>query len=90
MMRLTDLPPQVLRPQSWPMWVVIAYTGKTGNIHLGKTFVRADSESRACELGKSALRLIGVRGRFVVNAKPYYPWLDGALNGYVGYSKEGA
>ncbi len=78
-----DIPQSVLYPAGWNQWRVVAYTGKRGDIQLGETFVRADSESAACELGKTALRLIGVRGRFVVNAKPYYPWFDPAMLGYI-------
>jgi hypothetical protein len=68
------------------MWKVIAYTGKRGDIHMGRTFVRASCESSAISTGKAALRLIGVRGRYVVNVSRYYPWLDRELAGYIGYS----
>jgi hypothetical protein len=65
------------------MWRVSAYTGKNRNIDLGDTFVRADSESHAKELGRKALRLTGVRGSFQVSVRPYYPWLDRDLLGFV-------
>lgn len=75
-----------LRPSPWFTWRAVAYTGKRGDIKLGETFLRASTEAEALALGKSALRLIGVRGRFVVNVSPYYPWLDVAFQGYVGVS----
>ena len=84
-MKLSDIPTSVLRPSNWQQWKVIAYRGKTGDIRLGQTFVRAHSEAEAVELGRKALKLTGIRGRFVANASPYYPWLDIALQGYVGY-----
>lgn len=81
-----DIPAEVLRPKDWTMWKVIAYRGKTGDVRLGETFVRAATESQARELGKSALRMIGVRGRYVVNASLYYPWFDSRLAGWVGFA----
>ena len=84
----SEIPESVLRPEAWPMWKVVAYTGKRGDIHLGKTFVRAHSESIAIATGKAALRLIGVRGRYVVNVSRYYPWFDSELAGYVLYSRK--
>jgi len=86
MKTIKDIPEEILRPSNWSMWEVVAYRGKSGDVHVAKTFVRAASERSACELGKSALRLLGVRGRYVVNAKVYYPWLDTALQGYVGFA----
>jgi hypothetical protein len=83
---VSEIPQSVLRPQHWTMWKAIAYTGKTGDTKLGETFVRALSEESALVLGKSALRVIGIRGRFVVNVSPYYPWCDSALQGFLGYS----
>jgi hypothetical protein len=35
------------------------------------------------ELGKSALRTIGIRGRYQVEARHYFPWKDFAFLGYV-------
>lgn len=64
-------------------WQVIAYTGKNRNIVLGKSYVRAQSEAKAIELGKTALRLIGVRGRFNVQASRYAPWKDWAFSGFI-------
>lgn len=87
MVKSSEIPAEVLRPPQWPMWRVTGYTGKRGDIRRGQTFVRADSESKAIELGKAALRMLGVRGRYVVNASRYYPWLDLALDGYYGYSE---
>jgi len=81
-----DIPVSVLRPEHWDKWEVKAFCGKSGDIHLGTTFVKADTEERAKELGKSALRLIGVRGRFVVNARHYLPWYDPAMAGFIGFS----
>jgi hypothetical protein len=86
MIKVEDIPESVVRPKHWQMWRVIAYRGKTGDIHLGQTFVRAGSETQACELGETALRMLGVRGRYVVNASVYYPWLDRELHGYVGFA----
>lgn len=68
------------------MWKVIAYRGKNGDIRLGQTFVRATTEAQACELGKTALRMLGVRGRYVVNAHRYYPWFDHLTAGYVCFA----
>jgi hypothetical protein len=87
MVKSADIPAEVLRPPQWPMWRVFAYTGKRGDIQRGQTFVRASSEAQAVELGKSALRMLGIRGRYVVNASRYYPWLDTALQGYYCYSE---
>jgi hypothetical protein len=81
-----DIPDEILKPKNWPMWRVIAYRGKSGDVHLAETFVRSSSELRAIEIGKSALRMLGVRGRYVVNASRYYPWLDRKLAGYVGFA----
>ena len=67
----------------WQMWRVRAYTGKNRNIHLGDSFVRADTEQQAMELGKSALRITGVRGAYRVEAVPYHPWADWAFTGFV-------
>ena len=64
-------------------WQVIAYAGKNRDVMLGRSYVRAVSESQAMELGKSALRLIGVRGRFRVQAVPYAPWNDWAFAGFI-------
>lgn len=64
-------------------WQVIAYAGKNRNVMLGRSYVRAASESQAMELGKTALRLIGVRGRFCVQAVPYAPWTDWAFAGFI-------
>lgn len=70
-------------PIYWDQWKAVAYTGKRGDIRLGETFVRASDAIRAKELGKRALRLIGVRGRFVVNVVPYYPWLDPVMRRFI-------
>ena len=64
-------------------WKVTAYTGKNRNVLLGSSYVRADSESQALELGKRALRLIGVRGSFRVSASRYDPLRDLAFSGFV-------
>jgi hypothetical protein len=64
-------------------WKVTAYTGKNRDKVLGQSFVKACSESQAIELGRRALRLIGVRGRFQVSASPYSPLRDLAFLGYV-------
>ena len=82
-----EIPESVLRPPNWPMWRVFAYTGKRGDKHLGETFVRAHDEASAIAIGKLALRLIGIRGRYVVNASRYYPWFDRKLAGFVSYSE---
>jgi hypothetical protein len=84
--RVEDIPANVLRPEKWDRWEVKAFTGKSGDIHLGTTFVRADNEEKAKELGKSGLRLIGVRGRFVVYASHHLPWYDSAMAGFVGFA----
>jgi hypothetical protein len=85
MIKPADIPDSVMRPQVWTMWRVVAYTGKNGDRKLGETFVRAFSEQAAKEIGKVALRMTGIRGRYVVNASPYYPWRDLAFQGFIGY-----
>lgn len=64
-------------------WVATAYAGKNRDIDLGKTFVRADSEDEARQLGHKALRLTGVRGRFRVSVRRYEPWRDLAFRGFI-------
>ena len=64
-------------------WQVIAYAGKNRDVMLGRSYVRAATESQAVELGKTALRLIGVRGRFRVQAVRYSPLNDWAFAGFV-------
>jgi hypothetical protein len=64
-------------------WKVTAYTGKNRNVLLGSSYVLADSESEAIDLGKQALRLIGVRGAFRVSATRYSPLRDLAFQGFV-------
>lgn len=64
-------------------WQVIAYSGKNRNVVLGKSYVRAATAAQAVDLGKSALRLIGVRGRFNVDAIPYSPLGDWSFSGFI-------
>ena len=64
-------------------WQVIAYAGKNRDVMLGRSYVRAATELQAMELGKTALRLIGVRGRFQVQALRYSPWKDWAFAGFI-------
>ena len=64
-------------------WQVIAYSGKNRNVILGKSYVRASTAAQAVDLGRSALRLIGVRGRFNVDAIPYSPLGDWAFSGFI-------
>lgn len=64
-------------------WKVTAYTEKNRNVLLGASYVRADSESQAIDLGKRALRLIGIRGAFRVSASRYDPLRDLAFNGFI-------
>ena len=64
-------------------WQVIAYSGKNRNVVLGKSYVRAATAAEAVDLGRSALRLIGVRGRFNVDAIPYSPLLDWSFSGFI-------
>jgi hypothetical protein len=64
-------------------WKVTAYTGKNRNIILGSSFVLAISERDAVELGKTALRMIGVRGAFNVYATLYSPLRDWAFSGFI-------
>jgi hypothetical protein len=70
----------------WDQWKVTTYTGKRRDIILGSTFVRARSEQHARELGKSALKLIGIRGKFNVSAAQYFPWRDIAFLNYIARS----
>ena len=60
-------------------WKVIAYTGKRGQIRLGESYVRADSEEHAREVGRQAFK---VRGKFFVHAIPYDPSQDRELLAY--------
>ena len=64
-------------------WEVAAYTGKNRDKVLGRTWVRAISESQAMDLGRRALRITGVRGSFRVEAFRYSPLHDLAFLGYV-------
>jgi hypothetical protein len=64
-------------------WKVTAYTGKNRNMILGSSFVLATSERDAIELGKQALRMIGVRGLFSVYATAYNPLRDWAFCGFI-------
>jgi hypothetical protein len=64
-------------------WKVTAYTGKHRDKILGHSWVRASSEQQAIELGRRALRLIGVRGSFRVSASLYSPLSDWVFAGYV-------
>jgi hypothetical protein len=64
-------------------WKVTAYTGKNRDKVLGQTWVKACTESQAVDLGRRALRLVGVRGRFQVSASQYSPLGDLAFIGYV-------
>jgi hypothetical protein len=64
-------------------WKVTAYTGKNRDKRLGRSWVKADTESQAVELGRRALRMIGVRGRFQVSASEYSPLRDMDFLGYV-------
>ena len=64
-------------------WQIIAYTGKNRNVIVGRTYVRAATASKAIELGRAALRLIGVRGRFNVEAVAYDPSSDWAFSGFI-------
>lgn len=64
-------------------WKVTAYTGKNRDIILGHSWVLADSEQHAMELGRKALKITGVRGTFRVSASRYSPLNDVAFIGYV-------
>ena len=64
-------------------WKVTAYTGKHRDKILGKTYVMAATETDAMELGKKALRLIGVRGSFRVSVRLYSPLQDFDFGKYV-------
>lgn len=74
-----------LNPEGWNQWKITATIGKSGDTVVGTTYVRAASEDRAKELGKTALRMLGVRGRFVVLARIYRPWADPEIQPYLGY-----
>lgn len=64
-------------------WKVRAYTGKNRNIVLGCTYVRALTEAGAIELGRKALKIIGIKGRYQVEAIRYSPLHDLAFVGYI-------
>ena len=68
---------------TWRQWRVVAYTGKRRDVVLGESFVLADTEEKAMELGKTALRLIGIRGQFRVQALRYFPWRDWRFAGFI-------
>jgi hypothetical protein len=81
--RAEDIPAEVLMPEDWPLWRVTA-------IREGKacqsTFIRSrETQGRIQELGKRALRMLGVRGRYVVKVSQYFPWLDPELSGHFVY-----
>lgn len=69
-------------------WKVIAYTGKNRDKILGSTYVLAETEEKAMELGKTALRLIGIRGQFRVQALIYHPWRDPWIAQFVARAPE--
>lgn len=64
-------------------WKVTAYTGKNRDKILGSTWVRASTETEARDLGRRALRIVGVRGRYQVSASLYSPLRDFAFVGYI-------
>lgn len=64
-------------------WKVRAYTGKNRNIVLGCTYVRALTEADAIELGRKALKIIGIKGRYQVEALPYSPYHDLSFGKYL-------
>lgn len=64
-------------------WKITAYTGKNRDKVLGHTWVKAYTESEAVDLGRRALKIIGVRGRYQVSASPYSPLRDSAFCGYL-------
>jgi len=64
-------------------WKVTAYTGKRRDKILGSTYVRADTEDKAKEIGRKALRLIGIKGKYQVSAAVYRPENDWAFFGYL-------
>jgi len=79
-----DIPQKIMAPKDWPLWRVTA-------IREGKacqsTFIRShDTQDRIQELGKRALRMIGVRGRYTVKVSQYFPWLDPVLSGHFVYN----
>lgn len=63
-------------------WKVIAYKGKRGEIRLGESYVRAESEEHAREVGRQAFKVRGMRGKFFVHAMAYDPAQDRELIAY--------
>ena len=78
-----DSSEQLIQAIAWRQWKVVAYTGKRRDVVLGESFVLADTEEKAMELGKTALRLIGIRGQFRVQALRYFPWRDWRFAGFI-------
>lgn len=64
-------------------WEVKAYRGKNRDVDLGTSWVTADTERQAIELGKRAMRMIGVRGQFRVSVRLYRPECDRAFLGFI-------
>lgn len=82
--RSEDIPAEVLMPDDWPLWRATAVRdGK----HCESTFIRSqrNEEQHIADLGKRALRMLGVRGRYSVKVSRYFPWLDPAISGHVIY-----
>jgi len=70
----SDIPSEIMTPPNWDQWTATGYRGNPGSEV--RTIVRASSREQAIELGKAALRTMGIRGKLTVSASPYYPWLD--------------
>lgn len=66
----------------WNQWRVVALRGKRADINMGETFVRAETEEKARQIGKSVLRT-RIRGKFTVYATRYYPWKDWNFVGFL-------
>lgn len=64
-------------------WKATAYTGKNRDKILGHTYVRAATESQAIDLGRRALRLIGIKGRYQVSVRQWSPLQDFDFHSYV-------
>jgi hypothetical protein len=85
--RAEDIPQEVIAPQDWTLWRVTAVReGKACQ----STFIRSHkAQDEIEEIGKRALRMAGVRGRYAVKVTQYFPWLDPVMAGHFVYNPKG-
>lgn len=73
----------------WDQWRCIAVTSRARKPVRGEVFVRARTRQIAERCGREAFALQGVKGRLVINAFPYYPWLDRRISSFVRQVRDG-